>query len=920
MATARQENIRIAIDIDAAQGVRAYQRLLDATSQVNREMAALKRAGKENTDEFKRLEAQAEKLNAELKELGGAGANMAQLEKRARELNREMKSLVPGTERFIQAAAELKTVNDRLADIRNQVKGVSAEMKDMQSAPTGFFGAIAGGVNLVGNAMRALVALEIIQWFVQLFDMVAQTTREFADLRRQVTQFTEASGSELDDYTARLAGIARTFGQETQDVLIAANALTKQLTGDFGRSLDLISLGFATGANNSGEFLDMLREYPTFFREAGLSGEQMIAVLSQSVQDGVFSDKGPDLIKEFTIRIRELTPATRAALEGIGITSDEIGRKIQDEGIGGAFTLVQQRLQGLSDTAPEVGAVLADVFGGPGEDAGLQFIRTLDLAQDALDETKNSANQYTAALLDQLQANTDLADAQNRTSKALTDAGNSLSVYITRIKTFLYDVAADVLEFFKDLPATAQGVRAALQQVAQNIANFFERTYISLQILAKRAEKLNPFGKTSAQLDEEIRQLQARREDMARAGESVMGAYRDAYLEGLNEVRTRQAISEALTPPIDERQTRAAARSRAQATARIQAEEDAAAAAQAPQRAAVSPLASLPGRALPSAVASTGEGDGSTEGTETLLRNKFLQALLTEQQYEEQRYQLQQASFERRLAYLAASAGRESQQYIQLENEKLEAQRLYEEQRQELTRRTEEARANMLADGRRSITDFADGVIAALSTEEAARKKNAQAIKAFSIGKVVVDTQEAIMAIVKNAEANPGNILFPGLGAIITGFKVAGVLAKSAASIASIRKQGFYDGGHTGARTLFLDSDHRPVVGAVHANEWVAPSWMVRSPTYAPLISSLEAARQRGFAAGGFTTAVPAIAPTTSTAASGPNADFQQMVAMMLEEQRATREAIQTKRFSVQTGQIRDALNEDYRMDEKSSF
>lgn len=918
MSIARTENIRIAIDIETQEGVRAYQGLLDSTKRVNAEMLALKRAGQENTEQFKKLEAESAKLNTQMSELGGAGANMAQLTARARQLNTEMKSLVPGTERFINASKELKQVNDRLADIRAQVKGVSTEMNDMKAAPTGFFGAITTGLTAVNTAMRAMVALEIIQWFVQLFQIVDQTTQEFAALRRQVGQFTNVTGDELDDYTTRLSGIATTFKQDTSEVLIAANALTKQLTGDFSKSLDLIAAGFQSGANNSGEFLDMLREYPSFFREAGLSGEQMIAVLSQSVEQGVFSDKGPDLIKEFTLRIREMTPATEAALKRIGITSDQIGQKIQNEGIGGAFTLVQQRLQGLGDTAPEVGAVLADVFGGPGEDAGLQFIRTLDLTDGALKRVRDSGDAYAVALGDQYRANVDLAEAQNRTSKALTDSSNSLSVYITKIKAFTYNVIADVLEFFKELPATGQGVRAAFQQVGDNIVSFFERVLISVQILAKRAEKLNPFGKTSEQLDQEIRQLQDRRQAIAEAGTSVMKAYRDAYLEGLEDVEARRAISAALTPPADETQIRRDARARAQTTARIQAEENQAAATT--PRAQVSPIASLPGRALPTTLSSTGEGAGNTEGADALLRNRFLQALLTEQQYEEQRYLLQQEAFQRRLAYIQQAHGLESTQYIQLENEKLEAQRQYEEQRAELTRRTEETRQAMLSGSLASIGEFADGIVAALSTEESARKKNAQAIKAFSIGKIVVDTQEAIMAILKNAEANPGNILFPGLGAIISGFKIAGTVAKSTAAIATIRKQGFYGGGHTGNRILFRDNQNRGVVGAVHANEWVGPDWMVSSPTYGPIIQSLEAARQRGFSAGGFTTAVPSIAPAASAAASGPNADFQDMVMQMLREQRATREVIAAKKFTVQTGQIRDALDEDYRAERKSNF
>jgi hypothetical protein len=62
----------------------------------------------------------------------------------------------------------------------------------------------------------------------------------------------------------------------------------------------------------------------------------------------------------------------------------------------------------------------------------------------------------------------------------------------------------------------------------------------------------------------------------------------------------------------------------------------------------------------------------------------------------------------------------------------------------------------------------------------------------------------------------------------------------------------FKHGGHTG----WAMSDDR-VMGITHANEWVSPAWMTRSPEYGPIIEQLESARTRGFKSGGYTSGAP---------------------------------------------------------------
>jgi len=912
----QQDKVQIIVDIEAQQGVRAYQQLLDESRQVNDAMRRMKRLGKENSEEFKKLEKRASELNNELAELGGAGANMGQLISRSKALNRELKSLAPGTKRFIDATKELKDVNTRLRAIRDQTRGVSEAMQEVRIAGIKLPDGLVKGINGVNTAFKALIALQVIQYFVELFQSIDETTKRMVKLRGEVEQFTDATGLQLDNYTTRVAAISQTFGEETDQVLKAANALTKQLTGDFSESLDLIEKGFLAGANRGGDFLDQVKEYPTFFREAGLSGEQMISTITQSVDQGVFSDKGVDQLKEFVLRIREMPKATATALKAIGLSSTEIQKEIEENGIGSAFTKIQNQLGELEEDAPEVGLVLADVFGGAGEDAGVQFIRNLELTGDELDRLIDTGNEYTALMQEQLIANEELAEAENRVAKGFSDASGSLGVYITQVKAFLLRVAADVIEFFRDLPATAKGVQAAFRQIMNNIQNFFSRTALNLEITYKRISKLNPFGKTSEQLDQEIAALRERRDGMKEEVVNIMQAYREGYLEERDNIKTRQAIAEALTPPPHEPTVRANVRKQVRDVQKVVDEEMAKLRAERANAPGV--VQGLGGTGTPSSVSSTGESGVASESEQERLKNKFLKALITEQEYEDQRFELIQQAYDRRLEYLRSKFGEESAEYIEFENQKLESQKDYEAQRQALTEGTEGIRKRLIREGIDALGVAVEETINFLHDEEDARKKNSLALKAFSIGKVVIDTEEAIMSIIKSSEGNPGNLLFPGLSKIIQAAKIGGVLLRSGVAINRIRKQGFYDGGFTGNTALFKDNSGRNVVGAVHANEWVAPEWMNRHPNYAPVIGWLEQMRKQGFQEGGFAQPVSG-APATN----GAGADFtflRKAIEELAISQQTMAKEIRRKQFTVTTGQVRDALDADYLLDEKSSF
>lgn len=253
---------------------------------------------------------------------------------------------------------------------------------------------------------------------------------------RLTKQFTDKSGEDLKNYRNKVQGIADTFNADFKEVLRSANSLTKQFGIDSDEALKLVQDGFIAGADINGEFLDSLREYPAYFKEAGISASEFVAIIAETNKQGIFSDKGVDAIKEANIRLREMTTATAAALDGIGISSKQVQTDLQT-GAKTTFEVMQdvsKRLNELPGSSSKVGTAIADIFGGPGEDAGLQYIRTLKDISTNLNDVKGEAGELGKLQEEQLQSQLEL---QNALSGLFDSTGGNFETMTTKAKTFV---------------------------------------------------------------------------------------------------------------------------------------------------------------------------------------------------------------------------------------------------------------------------------------------------------------------------------------------------------------------------------------------------------------------------------------------------------------------------------------------------
>lgn len=230
---------------------------------------------------------------------------------------------------------------------------------------------------------------------------------------RLTQQFTGLTGDEMKSVRNEVLAVSNTFGLEFTEAMQSANTMSKAFGISVSESLKIMQDGLVSGANANGEFLDTIKEYPRYFKEAGLSAEEMVAISTQATKEGIFSDKGVDTIKEGNLRLREMTTDTAAALEGIGISSKQVQKDLQD-GSKTTFQVMQEvgnKLKELPQSSAAVGSAIANIFGGPGEDAGLAYIEMLGNIELDMDKVKAKSGDIAKAQEDELNATKELQDA-----------------------------------------------------------------------------------------------------------------------------------------------------------------------------------------------------------------------------------------------------------------------------------------------------------------------------------------------------------------------------------------------------------------------------------------------------------------------------------------------------------------------------
>lgn len=374
------------------------------------------------------------------------------LVERTREIYEEMKRLQEATGKYQLNVGNYTEASDAIAAYGDKLKeslGLNNQFGESILALGRGGEAAENAIAAIGNGFKSLFAtikgLAANPVFLSLAGVAAagvafkwwyDYNAGLQEATRLTQQFTGKQGDDLKAFRNEVQVIADTFNADFKETLIATNALSQQFGIDASEAIKIVKDGFIAGGDANGQFLDTLKEYPAYFKEAGINADEFVAIIAQTNKAGIFSDKGVDAIKEANLRLREMTTATADALEGIGISSEQVQKDLQS-GTKTTFDVMQevsQRLNELPASSAAVGTAIADIFGGPGEDAGLQYLKTLKDIDTELDNVKKDSGELGKLQEEQLNSQLEL---QNALSGLFDATGGNFETLQTRVKVFI---------------------------------------------------------------------------------------------------------------------------------------------------------------------------------------------------------------------------------------------------------------------------------------------------------------------------------------------------------------------------------------------------------------------------------------------------------------------------------------------------
>ena len=419
-----------------------------------------------------------------------------ELVEQTREIYEEMKRLQEATGKFQLNVGNYTEASDAIIAYGDKLKetlGLNSAFGESLLAlgrggaeSKAVFTAIGDGAKALGKTLLGLLSNPVFLAIAGIaaagaaFKWWYDYNAGLVEATRLTQQFTGKSGDDLKAFRNEVQAVADSFNADFRETLIATNALSKQFGISANEALQLVKDGFLAGGDANGEFLDTLKEYPAYFKEAGISADQFVAIVTQTNKMGIFSDKGVDAIKEANLRLREMTTATAAALDGIGISSEQVQKDLQT-GTKTTFDVIQEisaKLSELPDNAATVGAAIADIFGGPGEDAGLQYLRTLKDISTNMDEVKGKAGILAQLQEEQLQSQIEL---QNALSGLLDATGGNFETLTTQAKVFvnqgltaIIKGVIDIVNYFIELYNESVLIRAIWNGIVAGAKTTFD--------------------------------------------------------------------------------------------------------------------------------------------------------------------------------------------------------------------------------------------------------------------------------------------------------------------------------------------------------------------------------------------------------------------------------------------------------------
>lgn len=566
MSKIKEDHVALVIDAKTDKAQQELRQLERATQDLSKEMKArqnrmldLEAAGKKETSEYKRLQAEVKNYsnqiadnNKKLRELRSAmdvnAMTMSQLKKHAKELQTALNntSKAANPKEYEHLASQLRSVNGRMSELRRDASGLTDSMGKQTSGIMGkfegMFSSISGGwTKLVGVATAAVASISAViegaKWWYKY-------NVEIEEAQRLTREFFNIQGDELVHTQSQISALASQLGKDYKEVLGTVETLTNQYGISTVEAINAIKDGIQTGADLNGTFLSQIQQFGPAFSDAGASVNDLVASITQT-RSGIFNEAGMGLIQTATNRIRTMSSATQSALNSIGISSKQLEADLISgkTSILEAIKMISGKIKELPENSMQVGQVMKAVFGKTASNEGMKLVKTLADMSTNMEELKGVTGEYGELQREEVDAQAELNEKMSKFfglgEHGFDELTMKAKIFGVKALSKIIDYTVKIINYFIDLYNESKVFRAGIEHIKNNFKSTWEVFKFGVYLVIDGFKGMGRMAKAWAKIIEGAFSFDV---DKITTGiKGLWDAYKDTWVEIGNDAKKMAA-------------------------------------------------------------------------------------------------------------------------------------------------------------------------------------------------------------------------------------------------------------------------------------------------------------------------------------------------------------------------------------------
>lgn len=566
MSKIKEDHVALVIDAKTDKAQQELRQLERATQDLSKEMKArqnrmldLEAAGKKETAEYKRLQAEVKNYsnqiadnNKKLRELRSAmdvnAMTMSQLKKHAKELQTALNntSKAANPKEYEHLASQLRSVNGRISELRRDASGLTDSMGKQTSGIMGkfegMFSSISGGwTKLVGVATAAVASISAViegaKWWYNY-------NVEIEEAQRLTREFFNIQGDELVHTQSQISALASQMGKDYKEVLGTVESLTNQYGISTTEAINAIKDGLQAGADLNGTFLSQIQQYGPAFSDAGGAVNDLVASITQT-RSGIFNEAGMGLIQTATNRIRTMSSATQNALNAIGISSKQLEADLISgkTSILEAIKMISGKIKELPENSMQVGEVMKSVFGKTASNEGMKLVKTLADMSTNMEELKEVTGEYGELQREEIEAQAELNEKMSKFfglgEHGFEELTMKAKIFGVKALSKIIDYTVKIINYFIDLYNESKVFRAGIEHIKNNFKSTWEVFKFGVYLVIDGFKGMGRMAKAWAKIIEGAFSFDV---DKITTGiKGLWDAYKDTWVEIGNDAKKMAA-------------------------------------------------------------------------------------------------------------------------------------------------------------------------------------------------------------------------------------------------------------------------------------------------------------------------------------------------------------------------------------------